>query len=296
VYQSDDGIHVMGLDGSGDELLDLGGAGSVHPDWSPEGDRIAYVRDSVEIWSADADGAGQSLVVACDAGCDFLDNPAWSPDGTRMAYARFASTGGLFTGSTIEVLDLTTGSHRSVMGTTAPEFVSAPRWSPEGGSIVAHVDRYPDQPLRVDNAYPVVATAVVVADIRGTGMATAQMLEGWEMFAAYPDWHPTDDLIVFNTYDLSGFEQTDRPSNLYTVRPDGTGLTQLTGFGPSDTRATQPTWTPDGLEVIFTLVEDAVGDFDNPRRTAFVHRGGTELRTLERIDRTHPRVRPSPSP
>lgn len=292
-YSSHDGIHLARPDGSDDLILDVG-AGSTHPDWSPDGSRLAYVKDSTEIWSANADGTGQSRVVACDAGCDFLDNPAWSPDGTQMAYVRFASAEGRFTGSTIEVIDLETGSHRSVAEGTAPEFLVGPRWSPDGGSLVVEIDRYPDEPLLVDHGYPVVGNAIAVVDISGPGPGTLRRLTDWALFATYPDWHPSEDLIVFSTYDLSSFQQTDEPSNLYAIRPDGTEVTQLTTFGPAGTRATQPSWTPDGERIIFTQVGQEPGDFDQPRQVAFIERDGAALTVLDRIDRTHARLRPTP--
>jgi Tol biopolymer transport system component len=41
-------------------------------------------------------------------------------------------------------------------------------------------------------------------------------------------------------------------SELYTVRPDGTGLRRLTAFGSNGPRATQPRWTPDGTAILYT--------------------------------------------
>ncbi len=102
----------------------------------------------------------------------------------------------------------------------------------------------------------------------------------------------TDGLIVFTTYDLGEFQGTDEPSNLYTIRPDGSGLTQLTAFGLGERRATQPTWTPDG-ERIFTLVEHAP-EFDRPRRAAFIDPSGNGLTILE-PSATHSRLRPDPA-
>jgi hypothetical protein len=62
---------------------------------------------------------------------------------------------------------------------------------------------------------------------------TPRPLTDWTTFAAYPDWSPTEDLIVFSTYDLGqrdggSFADPSPPSDLYTMRPDGTGVTQRT--------------------------------------------------------------------
>ena len=52
------------------------------PQWSPDGRRLAYVRDG-EIWVAEADGSRTTLVVAKPG--DGSD-PSWSPDGSRLAF------------------------------------------------------------------------------------------------------------------------------------------------------------------------------------------------------------------
>jgi len=41
-------------------------------------------------------------------------------------------------------------------------------------------------------------------------------------WADRPDWHPTDELIVFSTYGYVSFQGTDEASNLFTIRPNGT--------------------------------------------------------------------------
>lgn len=51
------------------------------PQWSPDGRRLAYVRDE-EIWVIEADGSRLAKVVAKPGGSD----PRWSPDGRRLAF------------------------------------------------------------------------------------------------------------------------------------------------------------------------------------------------------------------
>lgn len=52
------------------------------PQWSPDGRRLAFVRDG-EIWIVDADGSRLALVVAKPGGGRM---PRWSPDGRRIAF------------------------------------------------------------------------------------------------------------------------------------------------------------------------------------------------------------------
>jgi dipeptidyl aminopeptidase/acylaminoacyl peptidase len=52
------------------------------PQWSPDGRRLAFVRDD-EIWIVEADGSRLTRVVAKPAGGH---DPRWSPDGRRLAF------------------------------------------------------------------------------------------------------------------------------------------------------------------------------------------------------------------
>jgi Tol biopolymer transport system component len=82
----------------------------------------------------------------------------------------------------------------------------------------------------------------------------------------------------------------DEPSNLHIIKSDGSGLTALTSFDRAEQRATQPTWTPDGLRIIFALVGQDAG-FDNPRHAAFIEANGTNIVDIG-VVATHPRLRP----
>ena len=52
------------------------------PQWSPDGRRLAFVRDE-EIWIVEADGSRLTKVVAKPGGGR---DPQWSPDGRRLAF------------------------------------------------------------------------------------------------------------------------------------------------------------------------------------------------------------------
>ena len=52
------------------------------PQWSPDGRRLAFVRDD-EIWVVEADGSRLTLVVGKPGGGR---SPRWSPDGHRLAF------------------------------------------------------------------------------------------------------------------------------------------------------------------------------------------------------------------
>lgn len=100
VYQwmagSGDGIFLVRPDGTGHHQLvpDLAGS-EIHPDWSPHGERIAFISvtpaDRHELWVVDADGTNRSMLFSCDLPCNTVSYPDWVPDGAAIYYAMYAN-------------------------------------------------------------------------------------------------------------------------------------------------------------------------------------------------------------
>lgn len=81
-------IYATNIDGTEQINLTNDPASDSDPQWSPDGTRIAFVRD-LQIWIMNADGTDQRQLTAGWTE-DFLDAwPVWSPDGTRIAFRRF---------------------------------------------------------------------------------------------------------------------------------------------------------------------------------------------------------------
>jgi TolB protein len=96
-------IVVARRDGSGARTVVGGDTDDYEPSWSPEGDRLAFVRRAPcsdsgsacaslpdDLWVADEDGSGARPVTFFrqDSGNTYAYSPSWSPDGSRIAHCR----------------------------------------------------------------------------------------------------------------------------------------------------------------------------------------------------------------
>ena len=87
-------IHVIGVDGSGDRVIAVGG---IHPAWSPDGRSLVFVNwrgDDSELDVVNVDGSNRRSLYDSDAGSS---SPKWSPDGHRISFSvgtyQFAQSG-----------------------------------------------------------------------------------------------------------------------------------------------------------------------------------------------------------
>ena len=300
-------IRVIQPNGKGDHALlpESAEPKQAHPDWSPDGSRIVFVQGDKRIWTVDADGSHLAqLPIPCDSTCQFVDAPAWSPDGRWIAYTRQDQPPGKDPYTRVQKIDVTNGSISTIYTPPPAVGTSWVRWSPDGRSLVIDLETFPDISSAV-----VTGSAVAVVDL-ATSIPKARLLTPYTMFASYPDWSRTSGRIVFTTYDLGvrdagNFADPSPASNLYTIRPDGTGLTQLThntkgaslmrNRTASGPLSTQPTWTSDGQRIMFVKVD---GTSWPGWTMATINADGSGLASAVSTGYllgTHPRLRPTPS-
>jgi Tol biopolymer transport system component len=268
-----------------------------HPVWSPDGSQLTFEHapegpdaDVRDVWISDANGDNARPLLtkypAHLAGLHWA-NPAWSPDGTAIAMVGYEGNASLElpARSILVIVEIASGeiSGVSEYAQTSGYLHSFPRWSPDGKAFVFLLDHFRGEEY--------LGGAIAVIRQTDAGWSEPTLITAVGDWADRPDWHPTDDLIVFCTYDYGNFRQTEEPSNLFTIRPDGTELTQITTFGAREDRATQPSWTHDG-RIIFTYVS---GKAHDQQRPAFINVDGSGLEVLTQLENlVHSRLRPAP--
>ena len=175
----------------------------------------------------------------------------------------------------IATMDLATGaiSELESTRTTNPEEGGndAPRWSPDGTMLV-----FARQGITVPGE-PEGRTLLLVVDADGSNL---RQLAPTELRAIDPDWSPDGSRIVFISTVIEdvAVDPLVIGTDIYTVRPDGSGLQQLTADGAS----ARPNWTADGRIVFAHLPPDLpVGNLAAAFELWIMNANGTNARQLD---------------
>lgn len=123
-------IYVMNADGSGRTNL-TGASGGDAPAWSPDGTKVAFVRNG--IWVMQADGSAARQVRHDPKMVE--EWPIWSPDGRQIAYLDTAVCGPCSIGITW-ALNIMNADGSGLRKLTDVPNDSRPAWSPDAQTIV----------------------------------------------------------------------------------------------------------------------------------------------------------------
>lgn len=227
----------------------------VHAAWSPDGSLIAWEvleGDAASVWVAQADGSDPREVARCeDEPCVQMSWPTFTPDSASLLVTRYdLADDGSWGPSHLVLVDVEDGEQQ-VVASTADGLTSfyQSSMSPDATTIAASVESYTrsDQDQRT-------ASEIVVVDTDPATDDEPTAITDAALFAGYPRWHPTDDRILFASWDLDAY-QGDEPSQLYSVGPDGSGLEQITDVDHAvvTRRPGEANWTPDGERIIASI-------------------------------------------
>jgi PASTA domain/WD40-like Beta Propeller Repeat len=134
-------IYTIGVDGSGLEQLTSGPDGDLEPQWSPNGDVIAFYRlpeppedhAEADVYVVDP-RTGDETRLTNAPGPDLY--PSWSPDGSEIVFAtqRFVDDRETYP-AVLAIMDADGSNVRQLTPTIEAGVDSQPSWSPDGSRI-----------------------------------------------------------------------------------------------------------------------------------------------------------------
>jgi Tol biopolymer transport system component/serine/threonine protein kinase/tetratricopeptide (TPR) repeat protein len=193
-----------------------------HPDYSPDGTRIAFAsnRDgATEIYVMQADG---SDVRRLTFNTTEDDCPAWSHDGQKIAF-QSRRDGQM----EVYVMDADGSNQRNL--TNSPAEDTRPAWSPDDQRI-AYGSNTLDAPTNYD-----------VFTMRTDGSDKIKLTDSTS-FDSDATWSPDGRKIAF-TSDRDG-----KSYDIYVMNADGSDVRNLTNHPGDDAK---PAWSPDGKYITF---------------------------------------------
>lgn len=207
-------VFTMKLDGSAVTALTNDTVADSFPIFSPNGQKIAFLSNvaGLKLAVMDVDGSHRQ-----DLGAAVAYAPSWSPDGTKLVYVSNRNGN-----NDLYLYDLTAGTDTRLTTNAATD--DHPAWSPDGTKIAFASARSG-------------GGDIYVYDVAG---ATETRLTVDPIIDNNPAWSPDSQWVVYDA-------KSD--GNLWKIKPDGTGLAQVTNNPGRDLNAR---WSPDGQWIAFT--------------------------------------------
>jgi len=217
------GVFILGEWGGEPKLIATTGH---HPDWSPNGEKVAYAT-----WEGD----GRIMLVTPEGdvrlavGRSLSSHPHWSPDGTRIAFVA-AGTGWPGDLYVLYLADQT-------VDLVAHNAIGFMQWSPDGERIA----------FTAANGDKIDLFISEVGDSPGSIGEAQNVTVDW--FVSYPAWSPDGTAIAFVSRDQGNDDIFIASMDCLNQRTPCVDQIQLITNSPND--ETNPIWFPDGDHITY---------------------------------------------
>jgi len=203
--------------------------------FSPEGSRIAFAAEgAIVLLPVVGKGPVRRVALPPAWRSSTLAALAWSPDGRRLAFSRTSGDGKAGTlHNELDVIGVDGKGARTLAVNQAPYGArTEPSWSPDGTRIAFKLDEF----------------RLATVSVAG-GRSTPLTRPGRDVADSDPIWSPDGRWIAFARFPARG------TSDVWLVRPNGTGLRRLTTTpipprGVAHTGSTPLAWSPDAAQVL----------------------------------------------
>lgn len=241
------GIWTGNLDGSAERRLTPLKLEVLFPEWSPNGDRIAYQASTGragvgELWVMKADGSGKrKLPIVAPYSYEYGNLiSSWSPDGKTIIIAGWRSEtrkGTLVNTPIVLVVPVNGAKPRELFALPRGKYrasVSSPRFLASGKLIAFVYSR------------DCCSSGLYVSRPDGSSRKRLSSAYAGDPGRAL-DWSPDGRRIVFARQVNNGGSLNPE---LHVINADGTGLRRLTSTEGNNSVMT-PSWSPDGRQIVF---------------------------------------------
>ena len=287
---------------TGEDLFDL--AYATDPQISPDGNRIAYVRQQNDImadravssiWMVDVSSGEQTPFAGGNGG---VFSPRWSPDGSRVAYV--STEGGsaqlwvkwLASGEAVRLTGLPSSpssiawspdgrsiAYTMMVDDSAPALGSAPKNRPEDAKWAEPLEITDLVNFRADGAGEITPGFEKIFVIPATGGAPRQMTFGATHDGGPLSWSPDGSTIYFSANRNADWQTDPVEGDVWALNTGSLALTRLTDRDGPDGGAQA---SPDGRRIAYVGFDDAGRAYESAQLYIMNPDGGRATRPDDR--------------